>query len=61
MIEMEKLESHGRETEPDSSSARNQLELALTFPSRSWKIWGKGRSHMRRMVPRLVFSERLEY
>jgi site-specific DNA recombinase len=37
------------------------FELAMQFLANPWKLWESGQSHLRRMVLRLAFAERMSY
>ena len=37
------------------------FELALSFLSNPWKLWASGPYHLRRIVLRLAFSDRVAY
>ena len=37
------------------------FELSMTFLANPWKIWDSGSLNLKRMVPRLAFSERISY
>jgi site-specific DNA recombinase len=37
------------------------FELALSFLSNPWKLWASGQYHLRRIVLRLTFSDRITY
>ncbi len=37
------------------------FELAMQFLANPWKLWESGQSHLRRMVLRLAFAERISY
>lgn len=37
------------------------FELAFSFLSNPWKLWVSGQYHLRRVVLRLAFSDRITY
>lgn len=57
LIKTEKLENAGKPRHTNEE----MFELSLKFLSNPWNIWDSGQIHLRRIVLRLVFSERITY
>ena len=57
LVLAEKLAAHGK----PQHSFEEMFELALRFLSSPWDIWASGNYHMRRIVLRLAFLDRVTY
>jgi DNA invertase Pin-like site-specific DNA recombinase len=57
LILSEQLETEGK----SHHAFEDMFELALSFLSNPWKLWASGQYHLRRIVLRLAFSDRVTY
>lgn len=57
LVVSEKLATHGK----PQHAYDDMFELALRFLSSPWDLWASGRYHMRRIVLRLAFLDRVHY
>jgi hypothetical protein len=57
LILSEQLEAEGK----PHHAFEDMFELALSFLSNPWKLWASGQYHLRRIVLRLAFSDRVTY